>query len=148
MGNRPDKAIRVAHFHALIADGENGMRIWATAPPTLFASDPDRRRWDARFAGKPLAETEGAFRVRLIETPRGKRRWHVEIAVGGQRFSLSSHDHREAAERDARLFGSLFDPDAVRLTPEERGQLEEMRGPGESFSDVILRLAADQTRSA
>jgi hypothetical protein len=36
------------------------------------------------------------------------RRWHVEIALGAQRFSLSSHDDREAAERDARLFGALF----------------------------------------
>jgi hypothetical protein len=53
---------------------------------------------------------------------------------------MSSHDDREAAERDASLFGSAFDPDAVRFTPEERAQLEAMRGPGESFSDFLIRL--------
>jgi hypothetical protein len=119
-----DKALPLASFRALIADGDHfGLptRIWASAPRSFFASDRDQRRWNQRFAGKPLDEAEGAFRVRLIETPRGLKRWHVEIVVGAQRFSMSSHDDREAAERDARLFGSLFDPEALRLTSVEVG---------------------------
>lgn len=101
------KALPITRFHALMTDGDGGLRTWATAPRSLFASDRDRRRWNDRFAGKALDQAEGAFRVRVIETPRGLKRWHVEIAVGAQRFSLSSHDEREAADRDARLFGSL-----------------------------------------
>jgi hypothetical protein len=103
-----DIALPISSFHALMAYGEDGVRTWTTAPPALFASDRDRQRWNERFAGKALDEAEGAFRVRLRETPRGKRRWHVEIAVGAQRFSLSSHDDREAAERDASLFATLI----------------------------------------
>jgi hypothetical protein len=35
----------------------------------------------------------------------------------------------------------------IWLAPNVINLLGAMRGPGESFSDVILRLAADQTRS-
>ena len=104
------KALPITRFHALMTDSVYGPprwaveRTWITAPPAYFASDRDCRRWSQRFAGKPLAETEGAFRVRVVETPRGLKRWHVEIAVGVQRFSLSSHDDRKEAEWDARLF--------------------------------------------
>lgn len=117
MASRPDKTLPSVRFRELIAESDHfglPMRIWATAPRSYFASDSDHRRWNARFAGKPIAENPGAFRVRVIETRRGKRRWHVEIAVGAQRFSLSGHDEREAAEWDAGLFGSLSDLDAFR----------------------------------
>jgi hypothetical protein len=146
MDRQLGKALPIASFHALIADGEHfglPMRIWASAPRSYFASDRDHRRWNERFSGKPLDEAEGAFRVRLVERQRGFKRWHVEIAVGLQRFSLSSHDDRAAAERDAHLFGSLFDPNACRFTPEERAQLEAMRGPGESFMDVVTPLVKE-----
>jgi hypothetical protein len=112
-------------------------RIWTTAPRSFFASDRDHRRWNQRFSGKPLAETPGASRVRVVETPRGVKRWHVEIVVGIQHFSLSSHDDREAAELDAQL----LDP-KVRVGPELHAQLEAMRGPGESTFDVIPRFVA------
>ncbi|HZZ22502.1 MAG TPA: hypothetical protein VFE60_07980 [Roseiarcus sp.] len=54
-----------------------------------------------------------------------------------------ANDDREAAERDKRLFGSQFDPEAFRFTPEERRRVEAMRGPGESFMDVITRLVKE-----
>jgi glycosyltransferase involved in cell wall biosynthesis len=109
---------------------------WTTAPRSYFASGRDHRRWKQRFAGKPLSETTGAFRVRVTETPRAFRRWHVEIVIGAQRFSLSSHHDREAAELDARLFGSMFDPEAW-VTPKERRQMEALRGDGTAY--VLLR---------
>ena len=72
-----------------------------------------------------------------FERQRGLKRWHVEIAVGAQRFSLSSHDDREGAERDAQL----LNPN-VQFGPELHEQLEAMRGPGESTFDVIPRFVA------
>jgi len=143
MNKRPDKPLPITRFHALMTDSVYGPprwaveRIWATAPPSYFASDRDHRRWKARFAGKPIAETPGAFRVGVVETPRGLKQWHVEIVVGIQHFSLSSHDDREAAERDAQL----HDPN-VRFGPELHAQLEAMRRPGESTFDVIPRFVA------
>lgn len=129
-----DKVLPISRFHTLITNSVYGPprwmaeRIWTTAPRSYFASDRVHRRWNARFAGQPIAETPGAFRVGLIETPRGRERWHVEITVGAQRFSLSSHDDREAAERDARSFSSGFDNDALRVD-------------GESPLDAAWRLA-------
>ena len=105
------KALPASSFHALIADGDHfglPMRIWTTAPRDYFASDRDHRRWQDRFAGKPLAETPGAFRTVLIERPRSLKRWHVEIVVGIQRFSMSSHNERKEAEWDAALFGGAM----------------------------------------
>jgi len=114
MAKRPDKTLPAARFHELMTDSVYGPprwaveRIWTTAPPSYFASDRDHRRWNQRFAGKPVAETPGAVRVRLVEMPRGFKRWHVEIVVGVQRFSLSSHDDRKEAEWDAGLFGGAL----------------------------------------
>jgi hypothetical protein len=63
MANRPDKALPIARFHALM-NYEHLEQWWATAPRSYFASGRDHRRWKERFAGKPLSETTGAFRVR------------------------------------------------------------------------------------
>jgi hypothetical protein len=104
MANRPDKALPGARFSELMAYDGRGERIWATAPRSYFASDPDHRRWNQRFAGKPVAATQGAFRVRVIETPRGKRRWQLQFVVGVKGFSVSSYNDWDEVEGDAGLF--------------------------------------------
>jgi hypothetical protein len=137
------KPLPITRFGALMTDSVYGPprwmveRIWTTAPRDYFDSNRDHRRWNDRFAGKPIAESPGASRVRVVETPRGLKRWHVEIGVGAQPFSLSSHDDRDAAERDSQL----LDPN-IQFGPELRAQLEAMRGPGESTFDVIPRFVA------
>ena len=100
MNKRPDKTLPMTRFADLLATDERGERIWTAAPRSLFASDRDHRRWNERFAGRPLNGAEGAFRVRMIERPHANRRWHVEFAVGAQWFSLSSYDDPEEAEAD------------------------------------------------
>jgi hypothetical protein len=40
----------------------------------------------------------------VIERPRAFRRWHVEIVVGVQGFSVSSYNDWEEVEMDAGLF--------------------------------------------
>ena len=82
MARRPHKAQPSERFRELMTYSERGDLTWPDAPRSFFASDPDRRRWKERFSGKPIAETEGAFLVRVIETPRGKRRWHLHFVVG------------------------------------------------------------------
>jgi hypothetical protein len=82
------KALPIARFYALLAVG-------------FFAFNRDHRRWNRRFAGKPIAETPSAFRVRVVKTPRGLKRWHAQVVVGVKRFSLSSDNDRKAASLDA-----------------------------------------------
>ena len=138
-----DKALPITRFHALITNSVFGPprwtveKIWTDAPRAYFASDRDHRALERTLCWQAARRNPGAFRVRLIERQRGFKRWHVEVAVGAQRFSLSSHDDREAAERDAQL----LDPN-VKFGPELHAQLEAMRGPGESTFDVFPRFVA------
>ena len=104
MAKRPDKTLPSVRFRELMTYGERGELTWATAPRSYFASDGDHRRWKQSFSGKPVAETEGAFRVRVIEEPRGKRRWHLQFVVGVQGFSVSSYNEWDEVEGDAGLF--------------------------------------------
>jgi hypothetical protein len=98
------KALPGARFRELMTYSERGELTWADAPQSFFASDPDHRRWKERFSGKPVAETEGAFLVWVIETPRGKRRWHLQFVVGVQAFSVSSYNDWDEVEGNAGLF--------------------------------------------
>ena len=100
MTKRPDKTLPAARFRSLMIEGERGEWRWTTPPRDYFASGPDHRRWEERFAGKPVDETQDAFRIRVIETPRGLRRWHLQFVVGIQGFSVSSYDDREEVEME------------------------------------------------
>lgn len=92
------KPLPFPYFYALLTFGERGELTWATAPLAYFDSDRDHRRWNERFAGQPVDQATDAYRIRWVETPHAKKRWHLQFVVGVQAFSMSGYGRREAAE--------------------------------------------------
>jgi hypothetical protein len=120
------------------------------------ARGPENRRRPSRRVGsldapaRPVGlrfitnETETAAKIVSIGSPqkrplsasrsrsRRSRRFARMLPLGSMGYE------NQINERGERL---------IWLAPNVINLLGAMRGPGESFSDVILRLAADQTRS-